>query len=149
MKQATRTVILSCSGRKRPDPGLIPALERYDDNNWRILRKYLREHEDTGLAVWAFSSSYGLGLYPASNPIPNYDLPPNPISAAALYPWTIATLREIKAQGGPVLAVVGQTYRTSIAAAARAIGLDVTFAEGGPGYKGQTLKRWLEEGAPR
>lgn len=33
-----RLVILACSATKRPDPGYIPARERYDGPLWRTLR---------------------------------------------------------------------------------------------------------------
>jgi hypothetical protein len=32
-------LILACSQRKRPDPGLLPAIERYDGVNFRIFEK--------------------------------------------------------------------------------------------------------------
>jgi hypothetical protein len=36
-------LIVSCSQRKRPDPGLLPALDRYDGGHFRILREAQRE----------------------------------------------------------------------------------------------------------
>ncbi len=34
----TRLLILACSATKRPDPGYIPAIDRYDGPLWRTLR---------------------------------------------------------------------------------------------------------------
>jgi hypothetical protein len=36
-------LILACSRRKRPDEGLLPAIERYDGPAFRVLRHFLRE----------------------------------------------------------------------------------------------------------
>ena len=36
-------LIVSCSQRKRLDPGLLLALDRYDGGHFRILRKAQRE----------------------------------------------------------------------------------------------------------
>ncbi len=36
-------LVLSCSQRKRPDSSLLPAIERYDGGNHRLLRKAKRE----------------------------------------------------------------------------------------------------------
>jgi len=38
-----RLLILSCSQRKRPDPSLLPAIERYNGPPFQVLRRYLRE----------------------------------------------------------------------------------------------------------
>ena len=36
-------LILACSRRKRPDEGLLPAIERYDGPTFCVLRRFLRE----------------------------------------------------------------------------------------------------------
>jgi hypothetical protein len=38
-----RMLILACSRRKRPDEGLLPAIERYDGPAFRMVRRFLRE----------------------------------------------------------------------------------------------------------
>ena len=38
-----RMLILACSRRKRPDEGLLPAIERYDGPALRVVRRFLRE----------------------------------------------------------------------------------------------------------
>jgi hypothetical protein len=38
-----RMLILACSRRKRPDEGLLPAIERYDGPAFRVLRRFLRK----------------------------------------------------------------------------------------------------------
>jgi hypothetical protein len=36
-------LILACSRRKRPDEGLLPAIEPYDGPAFRMVRRFLRE----------------------------------------------------------------------------------------------------------
>ena len=57
-----RLLILSCSQRKRPAPGMMPAIERYDGPQFQVLRKYLREKTDGGedLDIWILSAAHGL-----------------------------------------------------------------------------------------
>jgi len=54
-------LILSCSQRKRKDPGFLPAIERYDGVNFRVLRKLKREDVwPDNLDVLIISAKYGL-----------------------------------------------------------------------------------------
>jgi hypothetical protein len=69
----TYLLIVTCSQRKRSDPGLLPALERYDGIFLRILRKALREGHWSGtLEVLIISAKYG--LLELDTVIENYDL---------------------------------------------------------------------------
>jgi hypothetical protein len=58
-------LILACSRRKRPDEGLLPAIERYDGPAFRVLRRFLREmpalHEAREALFEAFDSRGGRG----------------------------------------------------------------------------------------
>src|SRR5215470_13512910 len=66
-------LIVTCSQRKRSDPGLLPAFERYDGIFFRILRKALREgHWSDTLDVVIISAKYG--LLELDTVIENYDL---------------------------------------------------------------------------
>ena len=54
-------LVLGCSQTKRETPGLLPAIDRYDGSPYKVLRKYLREHEwPTNLSVAILSAKYGL-----------------------------------------------------------------------------------------
>jgi hypothetical protein len=66
-----RVLILSCSQRKRPDPGLLPAIERYDGPPFRVLRRYLRQQPPDPPDTYVLSAEYG--LIPAARLIPDYD----------------------------------------------------------------------------
>jgi len=62
MNTVKRLLILSCSQRKRPDPGLLPAIERYDGPVFQVVRRYLREQPagSKQLDVFILSARYGL-----------------------------------------------------------------------------------------
>ena len=53
-------LILACSRRKRPDDGLLPAIERYDGPAFRVLRRYLRERPAGAPDVFILSAEHGL-----------------------------------------------------------------------------------------
>ena len=66
-------LIVTCSQRKRPDPGLLPAIERYDGVHFRVLRKARQEgHWPANLDVLIVSTKYG--LLDLDTAIENYDL---------------------------------------------------------------------------
>lgn len=57
-----RLLILSCSRKKHPAQGLLPALERYDGPAYRVINKFLRVHpsEKQSLNVYILSARFGL-----------------------------------------------------------------------------------------
>ena len=65
-------LIVACSQRKRSDPYLLPAIERYDGGNFRVLRKAMREgYWPQNMDVLILSAKYG--LINASTFIADYD----------------------------------------------------------------------------
>ena len=46
-----KVLIIACSQRKRPDAGLLPALDRYDGPAFQVLRRFLRECPEAHLDV--------------------------------------------------------------------------------------------------
>ena len=68
-----RLLIVSCSARKCPTPGIAfaPALCRYDGPMFRMLRRRLHNHPRTACLV--MSGRYG--LISVHHPIENYDEP--------------------------------------------------------------------------
>jgi hypothetical protein len=66
-----RLLIVSCSRRKRADPGLLPAIERYDGPPYRVLRRFLRQQSSPPPDVYILSAEFG--LIPHTQPIPSYD----------------------------------------------------------------------------
>ncbi|MGE3874865.1 MAG: hypothetical protein AB7F74_18085 [Parvibaculaceae bacterium] len=64
-----RLLILACSARKRPDPGRIPARDRYDGPLWRTLRVTDRN----GVLAKVGFLSARFGFRGDDTPIENYD----------------------------------------------------------------------------
>src|ERR671937_639945 len=79
-----RLLIVACSRRKRADPGLLPAIERYDGPAYRVLRRYLRQHPSQPPDVLILSAELGLVLH--TQPIPAYDRLMTPQRARELLP---------------------------------------------------------------
>ncbi len=55
----TRLLIVTCSQRKNPTLGLLPAIDRYDGPAFLVLRKYLREGVGDAPRVLILSAKYG------------------------------------------------------------------------------------------
>src|SRR5919199_6232989 len=66
-----RLLILACSRCKRPDRGLLLAVERYDGPAFRVLRRFLREGQSEAPDVRVLSAEHGLISHDL--PIANYD----------------------------------------------------------------------------
>lgn len=67
----TRMLILSCSARKTGDAGLIPALDRYDGQFFRVFKKALRDGHAENVQLAILSARFGLlNTYTL---IPDYD----------------------------------------------------------------------------
>jgi cytoplasmic iron level regulating protein YaaA (DUF328/UPF0246 family) len=66
-----RLLIMSCGKQKRPDTGLLPALERYNGPAFRVLRHFLASCTLNSPDVYILSARFG--LIPADWPIPFYD----------------------------------------------------------------------------
>lgn len=64
-------LVIACSKRKRTDPGLLPAIERYDGPTFRLLRRFLTQHSDMSSRIHVLSAEFG--IIPCSHPIPIYD----------------------------------------------------------------------------
>jgi len=147
-----RLLILSCSKRKRPVPGLLPAIERYNGPAFRILRRFMREQPDKAglLDVYILSAAYG--LIPADCPIALYDLKITPSRAAELQPEVLAASAEIIPSGGysHLCLVMGKTYLTALDGWQRFApkGMKLTVAAGPMGVKLTQLKNWLWEELP-
>lgn len=66
-------LIMACSGRKLPTAGLIPAIDRYDGVNFRVLKKAQREgYFPSNLDILIISAKHGL-IKPETL-IENYDI---------------------------------------------------------------------------
>ncbi len=117
----TRLLILSCSQRKLPDAGELPALERYDGPPYRVLRRYLRTTPAPDVAVLILSARYG--IITANTPIAWYDQRMTVSRAAALredIERTIAHYLDTHAMTASCICM-GTTYRAALGAAYAAL----------------------------
>src|SRR5438445_10199224 len=88
-----RLLIISCSQRKKPDAGLLPAIDRYDGPAFRVLRKFLGEAPADPPVVLILSAKYG--LIEAAQPIPEYDCRMSAALATQLRPRVLEAGRRI------------------------------------------------------
>jgi cytoplasmic iron level regulating protein YaaA (DUF328/UPF0246 family) len=140
-------LIVGCSQRKRADPGLLPAIERYDGVNFRVLRKARRAgYLPQELDIVILSAKYG--LVGAETSIEWYDMRMTRERAIALQPQVSAQvdhiLRETEYAG--VLINVGRRYYETLAGSRelRRQAGKVAFVPGGIGEKMSSMKRWLQ-----
>jgi hypothetical protein len=139
-------VILSCSQRKRSDPGLMPAVERYDGASFRVLRKAKREgYWPENLDVLILSAKHGL-LEPEAL-IEDYDSRMTRDRAIALQPAVAADLnrRLVQLSYHEVFINLGQNYLIAIGEPAEVFdNLPVIYARGRIGERIRQLKMWLK-----
>jgi len=65
-------LVITCSQRKNESPGLLPAIDRYDGINYRIIRKAMRDgYLPKNLDILIISAKYG--LLEQKSLIENYD----------------------------------------------------------------------------
>ena len=144
----TPLVVMPCSATKRPDDGLLPALERYDGPMWRTLRAALPAA--AAVDVWFLSARFG--FHPATLPIPDYEQRMTKARAAELLAiptsnrWAFAAAVEA---ASAVLFVGGRLYRDTMRRASTDAPCGrfrfVYETTGlGIGYQRAELRAWLE-----
>lgn len=158
-----RLLILGCSSRKRHDPTPLPAIERYDGVNYRVLARALRASKEKdvrpnglpgyrllldalGLDVLIVSAEFGL-LMPVAL-IPDYD---RRMTVARALELQISVSADLDARFAvvpycEVFVNLGKVYMATIEGSER-LGTHphVTCAVGGIGQKMAQMKRWLNQ----
>ena len=89
----SRLLLLACSSRKRPDPGRLPAIERYDGPAYRVLRRFVRLQPGDAPDVYILSARFG--LIRGDEPIPAYEQRMTPLRAEELRGATADHLRSL------------------------------------------------------
>lgn len=140
-------LIVACSQRKREDPGLLPAIDRYDGVNFRVLRKAKREgYWPHNLDVLILSAKYG--LVQPDTPIDYYDLRMTRQGALALQRDASTDLDAHLAQTDyrQVFINMGRTYLVALAQSTqmRRQTQKICYATGGIGAKMADMKGWLQ-----
>ena len=131
-----RLLILACSATKRPDPGPLPAVDRYDGPAFRVLRTYLRASPSNAPELWVLSAEHG--LVPAHTALAPYDRQMTTARADALRP-RVEPVLDALAVGRPTCLALGRTYRRALGDAAP----HAVRPTGGQGTQLAGLKRWL------
>lgn len=156
-----RLLILGCSSRKRHDPAPLPAIERYDGVNYRVLARALRAAGEgypnglpdyrllldaLGLDVLIVSAEFGL-LTPVSL-IPDYDRRMTAARALELQTSVSAGLdaRFAVVPYREVFVNLGKVYMAATEGSEQ-LGTHphVTYAVGGIGQKMAQMKHWLNQ----
>lgn len=138
-------IAMACSATKRPDPGELPAIDRYDGPMWRTLRAALGElPESARPEVWFLSARYG--FHPATLPIVNYDgvlsearardLLRMPSSNHMAFAQTVANHHRVLFAGGAL-------YRDTMRSACPRISLLSETDGGGIGEHRAQLRAWI------
>jgi len=145
----SRLLILSCSQRKRSDPGLMPAIERYDGPAFRILRKYRREQRGRVPQTFVLSAKYG--LISGEHPISEYDqrmtMPIAQEMRSRVRAYLATCVEDEKFEDAFICA--GQTYLEAIGDMEAALfDFPVQVARGSIGGQMATLYDWLRGEAP-
>lgn len=142
---STRLLLMSCSDRKRRDAGLLRAIERYNGPAFYVVRRYLREHESSGLLVYILSAEFG--VISANEPIPHYDRPMTADRAIELCEEATETLNAIirQAHCKELFVCASAMYKKAIAPSKLGPLVHVRYAAAGQGHKLRSLHCWLRE----
>jgi cytoplasmic iron level regulating protein YaaA (DUF328/UPF0246 family) len=139
-------LILACAQRKRPDTGLLPAIERYDGVNFRVLQKAKRAgYLSKNLDMLILSAKYG--LIKANTPIEKYDLKMTIQRARELQTQVSRNLDAylVNTEYQEIFVNLGKSYLTVIAISSKmpALHEKIRYASGGIGEKMAQMKNWL------
>ena len=138
-------LIVACSQRKRSDPYLLPAIERYDGGNFRVLRKAMQEgYWLQNIDVLVLSAKYG--LIDASTFIADYDQRMNRERARELKTQTIQILQSYATRGRyrEVYVELGQNYYFAVDGLSNLFQDSlIIYAEGRVGERQAQLKNWI------
>ena len=149
-----RLLLLACSATKRPDVGLLRAIDRYDGRAFRLLRKYVREQPNRVGSLDILILSAEFGLIAADTPIPFYDRRMDARRAIELRPQVRPQARSLLASRPRYTATftnLGNVYTYALTwdeATTPLFGRSrfgmVMHAQGRIGQRLQQMKRWLE-----
>lgn len=136
-------LILGCSQVKRDAPGLLPAIDRYDGSQYRVLRSYLRKQDwPQSLSVAVLSAKYG--LIGGFTGIENYDERMTPQKALELAPQCQTILRDWAAKHSKVYISLGKDYLPAVTPAIESdLNGRVKLFEGPIGMKLNQVKEFL------
>lgn len=138
-----RLLILRCSHRKLPLPGLVPAVERYDGPPFRTLRRFRRMHPEALVELWVLSAKHG--LFPGDQAIEDYDEQMTIQRAEELQARTLQDFHRLAAQYTSAFIFLSSVYEQALNydQSNPIDGTHVTVARGPRGTRLAALKNWL------
>ena len=139
-------LLVSCSQRKYSGAGSLPAIERYDGVNFRVLRKAQREgYFAKNLDVLILSAKYG--LIESDYPIEDYECKMTEGRALILQSEVSSSLdlHLCRKDYREIFINLGKTYLIAIELSdgIRMAGQSVLYPTGGIGSKMSQMKQWL------
>lgn len=139
-----RLLLIACSNRKVPTKGLLPAIQRYDGVNYRVIHKLQREGLfPSNVDVKILSARFG--MIDASTPIPYYEQRMDRGRALELRSSIHKELQ--KTLGSVHYSVIyielGNGYLPAVAGLAELQSNRVIWATGRIGERLAKLKNWL------
>lgn len=143
-----RLLLMACSQRKRSDPGLLRAIERYDGPPYRVVRRYLLTPHSDDLIVYILSAEYG--LISANHRISYYDRRMTAERALELRQDVAQCIGNLHMgeQFQAAFISVGNDYRNALGDGSGIMNLarHVTWGSGGQGRRLADLQKWLYNG---
>lgn len=144
---ATRLLVLSCSCKKQPQPGLVPAMQRYDGPSFQVLRRFQNRFPTDAQSVKVHILSAEYGLISHDYPLPAYDRRMTAARARELRPSVIASFRPLLMEQhvDELFIAAGRTYLEALQGYEQDIppGLEVIVATGSQGGRLAQLHSWL------
>lgn len=142
--KSRKLLLIACSNRKNRSKGMLPAIERYDGVNYRVIHKLQREGKFPGnVDVKILSAKFG--LIDAQTPIPYYDQRMDKKRADELRGQVMRELSEIA--NGPyeeIFINMGKVYLGAMDGYTTLLPkVRVKIAEGGIGQKMAAMRNWL------
>ena len=135
-------LILGCSQTKRDCNGRLPALDRYDGPPYRVIRKFLRDHQwPSDLSIAILSAEHG--LFGSLKCIEYYDERMNPSIAEKNAKKYSDILRKWAPEHHTVHLSVGKDYLNALQPALTSSDIKQKVFQGGIGQKMSQIKTLL------
>ncbi|NTU84476.1 MAG: hypothetical protein HGA45_34795 [Chloroflexales bacterium] len=141
-----RLLIISCGATKRTDPGLLPAIQRYNGSPFKTLRATLRAMDGSKYPTILILSA-NFGLIHAERPIPDYNLRLTTARALTLRTQVRQALVDALTSDGYAGSFInlGHAYLAALPLEPEVIARlgEITYAQGGIGKRLAQMKAWL------
>ncbi len=140
-------LILGCSQTKRDCKGLLPALDRYEGSHYRVIKKFLRDHQwPSDLSIAILSAEYG--LFGSLKGIEDYDSRMTPTTARAKATECSVILKKWADYHNAVYLSLGKNYLPALQPTLSSLSIPFKQIQGGIGEKMRQIKTFLNRTSP-